>query len=73
MSSLFPPVTLAPINDLISRYEKNLIVIPEFQRDFVWTQAQIKELIISIYKGYPIGMLIQWETPLELSSNVGRY
>jgi len=73
MSSLFPSVTLAPISDLISRYEKNLIVIPEFQRDFVWTPAQIKELIISIYKGYPIGMLIQWETPSELSSNVGRH
>jgi len=65
MSSWSPPVTPTPINDLISRYEKNLIVIPEFQRDFVWTPAQIKELIISIYKGYPVGMLIQWETPPE--------
>jgi len=73
MSSWSPPVTPTPINDLISRYEKDLIVIPEFQRDFVWTLAQIKELIISIYKGYPIGMLIQWETPPELSSSVGRY
>ena len=73
MSSWSPPVTPTPISDLISRYEKNLIVIPEFQRDFVWTPAQVKELVVSIYKGYPVGMLIQWETPPELSSDVGRY
>jgi len=73
MSSWSPPVTPTSISDLISRYEKNLIVIPEFQRDFVWTSAQVKELVISIYKGYPIGMLIQWETPPELSADVGRY
>lgn len=73
MSSWSPPVTPTPVRDLISRYEKNLIVIPEFQRDFVWTSAQVKELVVSIYKGYPVGMLIQWETPPELSSDVGRY
>lgn len=30
--------------------------IPEFQRDYVWTQDQVKKLVISILNSYPIGL-----------------
>jgi len=35
--------------------------IPEFQRDFVWTKDQVKELLDSLIKGYPVGAFIVWD------------
>ncbi len=37
------------------------IAIPEFQRAFEWDAKRVAELADSLYKGYPIGMLIFWE------------
>lgn len=39
----------------------NPIVIPEFQRDYVWKEKQTPELLTSLYKGYPIGSIIVWD------------
>jgi hypothetical protein len=35
--------------------------IPEFQREFVWTKDQVKDLLDSLIKGYPIGSLLIWD------------
>ncbi len=35
--------------------------IPEFQRDFVWTKDQVKDLLDSLIKGYPVGAFIIWD------------
>jgi len=37
------------------------IVMPEFQREFVWTLEQSKQLMVSLYRGYPTGGLLFWE------------
>jgi hypothetical protein len=50
------------ISKLLDRVESNAIVLPEFQREFVWKNSQAKELMNSLYKGYPIGGLLTWET-----------
>lgn len=39
------------------------IAIPEIQRPFVWTPTKVRNLIDSLYKGYPIGYLITWQSP----------
>lgn len=39
--------------------------IPEFQRDFVWSNRAIVEFFDSIIKGYPIGSLILWRPEAE--------
>lgn len=62
-------ISSTPIRELVSRYVNGLIEIPEFQRDFVWKNDQVKELILSIYRDYPIGMLILWEKPQGLSDD----
>lgn len=49
-----------PINTIINRIEQGEIKLPPFQRDFVWNQEQIIELLDSIYKDYPIGCVIVW-------------
>lgn len=39
------------------------IAIPEIQRPFVWRSSQVRDLIDSLYKGYPTGYLIEWHSP----------
>ncbi len=43
---------------LLHRIEEGRIKVPAFQREFVWNKKDIVELIKSVYKGYPIGVLI---------------
>ena len=37
------------------------IAIPEIQRPFVWKKTQVRDLLDSLYKGYPTGYLIIWK------------
>ncbi|OAE09889.1 DUF262 domain-containing protein [Pantoea sp. OXWO6B1] len=48
------------IDDLVSHIENGKIVLPEFQRPYVWKEKDIKYLFDSIYKGYPIGSILLW-------------
>ena len=49
-------------SDLIDHIDNGIIHIPEFQREFVWTEQKILDLLDSIYKSYPVGSLIFWVT-----------
>lgn len=39
------------------------IAIPEIQRPFVWDASQVRDLLDSLLKGYPVGYLISWKNP----------
>jgi hypothetical protein len=39
------------------------IAIPEVQRPFVWDNSKVRDLLDSLYKGYPIGYVITWQNP----------
>ncbi|NPV88407.1 DUF262 domain-containing protein [Coprothermobacteraceae bacterium] len=39
------------------------IAVPEIQRPFVWDSSQVRDLLDSLYKGYPVGYLIVWQNP----------
>ena len=49
------------VSKLVSMVEKEKIVIPYFQREFVWSDQRVAHLADSIYKGYPIGVLIFYD------------
>ena len=53
-------------NDLFSDFNRGLIKIPQFQRDFVWSKEQTANLIDSIIKGFPIGTFTFWQTNEDL-------
>lgn len=59
------------VNKLLDRIESNAIVLPEFQREYVWKKSQAKELMNSLYKDYPIGGFLVWETetPPEIKND----
>ena len=56
------------INNLVSRIELGEIKIPPLQRPFVWKIDQVIDLLESIYKDYPIGSILWWETNDRLPS-----
>lgn len=63
-----PKPTPERILQLASRVLTGDIILPEFQRPFVWKRRQILELMDSIYKNYPIGSLLVWESKQDLAS-----
>jgi len=59
------------IKGLIDKVESNEIILPEFQREYVWDKKQAKSLINSLYQGFPIGSLLVWQTesPPEIKND----
>jgi len=52
-----------PISIILSWIKAKEIAIPEIQRPFVWGSTKVRDLIDSLYQGYPIGYLIAWQNP----------
>lgn len=50
------------IKDLISEMTQGNIRIPEIQRTYVWKRSQIAKLLDSIYRGFPTGSILLWDT-----------
>lgn len=51
------------ISSILGFIEAGSIAIPEIQRPFVWKGSQVRDLIDSLYNGYPTGYLIIWQNP----------
>lgn len=51
------------VNILLSWVESGVVAIPEIQRPFVWSKAQVRNLMDSLYQGYPVGYIITWQNP----------
>ena len=56
-------ITPHPIGTIISWIKSGEVAIPEIQRPFVWDATKVRNLLDSLYQGYPIGYLISWKNP----------
>ncbi|NKM12100.1 DUF262 domain-containing protein [Rhizobium laguerreae] len=54
-----------PISSLIEDIDKGKIGLPELQRPFVWPNVNVRDLLDSLYRGYPAGFLLFWKTGAE--------
>src|SRR5258706_16376534 len=76
MSTQRYTVTPHPIDTLLTWVKSCEIAIPEIQRPFVWDAIKVRNLLDSLYQGFPIGYLIAWRNPKvrlkDGSSAVGR-
>ena len=50
------------VSTLLDGIEKGRIVLPAIQRDFVWNADRIEKLFDSLFRGYPIGVVLLWDT-----------
>ncbi len=51
------------IETILAWVNSGEIAIPEIQRPFVWDSSKVRDLMDSLYQGYPIGYVIAWRNP----------
>ena len=53
---------MAKLSAILDQVDAGTVLLPEFQRGYVWNRDQVRGLMRSLYKGYPVGALLMWET-----------
>lgn len=56
----------ATVDELVSRIERGQLRLPEMQRRYVWRSPRVRDLLDSLYRGYPSGAILLWETDEEV-------
>lgn len=51
------------IDTVLAWVNSGEIAIPEIQRPFVWNSSKVRDLMDSLYQGYPVGYVIAWRNP----------
>lgn len=51
------------VSSLLASIKAGEIAIPEIQRPFVWDSTKVRDLIDSLYNGFPVGYIIVWQNP----------
>ena len=70
----------ASVEELILMIERGELRLPEMQRRYVWRSTRVRDLMDSLYRGYPSGAILLWDTdeavPLQefaVSQNLNPY
>lgn len=55
------------VRDLVDLIERGELRLPEMQREYVWRATRVRDLLDSLYRGYPSGVILAWESdePIE--------
>lgn len=67
MSTLFKPVSWN-VQSLVDSVHSGAVQLPDLQRPFVWPKSKIRDLLDSMYRGYPVGELMFWNVSQEDTS-----
>ncbi len=62
--TVFQQVTF-PLSVLLGQIKTGHIGLPDIQRPFVWKNVKVRDLLDSMYRGYPVGYLLLWQTGVE--------
>lgn len=52
----------ASVEELVAMIERGELRLPEMQRQYVWCATRVRDLLDSLYRGYPSGAILVWET-----------
>jgi hypothetical protein len=52
----------ASVEELVAMIERGELRLPEMQRQYVWRSTRVRDLLDSLYRGYPSGAILLWET-----------
>ena len=50
---------------LVEKLKSGELRLPELQRPYVWTAVQVRDLMDSLYRRYPAGSILAWNSPRE--------
>jgi len=56
----------ASVEELVGMIEQGELQLPEMQRQYVWRAPRVRDLLDSLYRGYPSGAILVWETDEEI-------
>lgn len=56
------PKTDITIRELVDKVKRGELTLPEMQRRYVWPATRVRDLLDSLYRGYPSGTILVWET-----------
>lgn len=52
----------ATVEELVGMIERGELRLPEMQRRYVWRSTRVRDLFDSLYRGYPSGAILLWES-----------
>lgn len=58
--------TSLKVSELVDKVERGELTLPEMQRRYVWPGTRVRDLLDSLYRGYPSGTILMWETDEEM-------
>src|SRR5665213_1032776 len=56
----------ASVEELVGMIERGELRLPEMQRRYVWRATRVRDLLDSLYRGYPSGTILLWQTDEEV-------
>ena len=56
------------VGDVLKDVLSGKIGLPDLQRPFVWKNDKVRDLLDSMLRGYPIGYIMLWDSPVEMES-----
>ncbi|MBP9092221.1 DUF262 domain-containing protein [bacterium] len=57
----------ATVEELVCMIERGELRLPEMQRQYVWGAPRVRDLLDSLYRGYPSGTILLWETDEDVA------
>ena len=62
---------MTKLGTILDHVDAGTILLPEFQRGYVWNRDQVRGLMRSLYQGHPVGSFLVWETDAGTTSTRG--
>jgi hypothetical protein len=59
------------VSDILNQIEGGSMALPQFQRGYVWNREQVRGVMQSLYRGWPIGSLLAWITSADTAEARG--
>jgi hypothetical protein len=56
------------VHELISKWNRKELLLPEMQRRYIWPATRVRDLLDSLYRGYPTGTILVWETDEQVAT-----
>ncbi|MCG3152606.1 MAG: hypothetical protein GEEBNDBF_01908 [bacterium] len=57
-----------PLEWLLANIAQGDLALPDIQRPFVWSSTKVRDLFDSMFRGFPVGFLLLWESPHDIDS-----
>jgi hypothetical protein len=56
------------VTELVDKIEREELQLPAMQRQYVWKATKVRDLLDSLYRGYPSGAILMWESFDEIAT-----